>query len=193
MLRQAFSKVLYPGINDDGMASPIPTKLEKPLIEALDRFVAEGLYQSRSEAIRDAIRRLVESNYLSRNRFLRIVAEISAQTILNAYLDTVTDIILYGSVASGIVTEESDIDILVLLSTKGPRSLGQMEVRIHETVYPIALAAGVVITPIALDKREFLNLARAGDHFVEDIIRYGIAIQGATLDELRKQRIPEEG
>jgi Arc/MetJ-type ribon-helix-helix transcriptional regulator len=62
------------------MGLPIPTKLEEPLIRALDKMVADGLYQSRSEAIRDSVRRLVERNYVSRISFLRIIAEnISAQ------------------------------------------------------------------------------------------------------------------
>lgn len=44
------------------VAFAIPTKLEEPLVRALDRLVADGLYQSKSEAIRDGVRRLVERN-----------------------------------------------------------------------------------------------------------------------------------
>ncbi len=175
------------------MALAIPTKLEEPLIRALDSLVADGFYQSRSEAIRDAIRRLVERNYVSKIRFLRVVAEITAQVILSKYPETVTDIIVYGSVASGRASEDSDLDILVLVSTKSHESPSQMEICIHEIVYPIALACGTVITPIVLEKRKFLNLARAGQHFAGEVITYGIPVQGTTLNELRKQSIPEKG
>jgi Arc/MetJ-type ribon-helix-helix transcriptional regulator len=174
------------------MALPIPTKLEEPLVEALDRLVAEGFYQSRSEAIRDAVRRLVEKNYVSRTRFLRIIADISAQVILSIHPDIVTDIILYGSAASGQVSEDSDVDILVLISTKGRESPSKVEIRIHEATYPIALACGSVVTPIVVERMRFLELCRSGEHFAMEIIRYGIPLHGMILNELRKQTVPEK-
>ncbi len=175
------------------MALPIPTKLEEPLIRALDRLVADGLYQSRSEAIRDSVRRLVERSYLSKIRFLRIIAEIATQAILSKYKETVTDIILYGSLASGQVSEDSDVDILVLISTKGHESPSQVEMGIHEITYPIVLTSGSVITPIVLEKREFQKLYRKGEHFVSEIVRKGIPLHGMMLNELRKQTIPAKG
>jgi len=185
-------KNLYWGINIiSHMALPIPTKLEESLIRALDRLVADGIYQSRSEAIRDSVRRLVERSYLSKIRFLRIIAEIAARAILSKYPKTVTDIILYGSVASGQVSEDSDVDILVLVSTKGQES--QVEMRIHEITYPMALTSGSVITPIVLEKRRFLELYRKGEHFVSEIVRKGIQLHGMILNELRKQTIPAKG
>jgi len=175
------------------MALPIPTKLEESLIRALDRLVADGIYQSRSEAIRDSVRRLVERSYISKIRFLRIIAEITAQAILSKYKDTVNDIILYGSVASGQVSEDSDVDILALVSTKGHESTSQVEVGIHEITYPIALTSGSVITPIVLERRRFLELCRKGEHFVDEIVRKGISLHGMMLNELREQRIPAKG
>jgi len=175
------------------MALPIPTKLEESLVRALDRLVADGLYQSRSEAIRDSVRRLVERSYLSRIGFLRIISEIAAQSILSKYPETVTDVILYGSVASGRVSEDSDVDILVLTSTKGHESQSQVEMRIHEITYPIALTSGSVITPIVLEKRRFLELYRKGEHFVSEIVRKGIPLYGVISNELRKQTIPAKG
>jgi len=189
-----FRKNLYWGINIISyMALPIPTKLEESLIRALDRLVADGIYQSRSEAIRDSVRRLVERSYLSKIRFLRIIAEIAAQAILSKYPKTVTDIILYGSVASGQVSEESDVDILVLVSTKGQESRSQVEMRIHEITYPMALTSGSVITPIVLEKRRFLELYRKGEHFLSEIVNKGIQLHGMILNELRKQTIPAKG
>jgi len=175
------------------MGLPIPTKLEEPLVAALDRLVGDGLYQSRSEAIRDAVRTLVERRYVSKIRFLRVIAEISAQVILSAHSDTVTDIILYGSVATGKLSEDSDIDILILVSIKGHESSSELEIRIHETTYPIALASASVITPIVLEKRRFLALCRNGEHFAKEVVMHGIPLHGMTLRELRKQRIPAKG
>jgi len=177
------------------MGLAIPTKLEAPLVRALDGLVAEGLYQSRSEAIRDAVRRLVERNYISKVRFLRVIAEVSAQLILDEYGDAVTDIILYGSVASGSVSDDSDIDIdiLVLVSDTMGKNLSQVEIRIHEITYAVALSSGSVITPIVLSRRKFVDLAGEGQHFAREIGKYGIEIKGTTLNELRKHGLSEKG
>jgi predicted nucleotidyltransferase len=169
------------------MGLAIPTKLEAPLVRALDNLVSEGLYQSRSEAIRDAIRGLVERNYISRSRFLTVIARVSAQLVLDEYGDAVTDIILYGSVASGRVSDDSDIDLLVLVTDRMSKNLSQVEIRIHEIVYAVALSSALVITPIVLDKRAFLDLAREEEHFAREIVKYGIEIKGTTLNELRRR------
>jgi predicted nucleotidyltransferase len=174
------------------MALAIPTKLEAPLVEAIDSLVTEGLYQSRSEAIRDAIRRLVERNYISRARFLTVIARISTQLILDEYGDAVTDIILYGSVATGRASDDSDIDILVLVSDTISTDLSQVEIRIHEIVYPVALSSDSVVTPIVLNKNKFLDLWEQQQHFAKEIVKYGIEMKGTTLNELRKPRLSEK-
>jgi predicted nucleotidyltransferase len=174
------------------MALAIPTKLEAPLVRALDNLVAEGLYQSRSEAIRDAIRGLVERTYISRVRFLTVIARVSAQLVLDEYGEAVTDIILYGSVASGRASDDSDIDILVLVSDRTSKNLSQVEIRIHEIVYPVALSSASVVTPIVLSKSKFLDLFEEGQHFAEEIVKHGIEIKGTTLNELRKSGLSQK-
>jgi predicted nucleotidyltransferase len=174
------------------MGLAIPTKLEAPLVRALDNLVAEGLYQSRSEAIRDAIRGLVERNYISRVRFLAVIARVSAQLILDEYGDAVTDIILYGSVATGRASDDSDIDLLVLVSDTMSKNLSQVEIRTHEIVYPVALSSASVVTPIVLNKSKFLDLFEQGQHFAREIVEHGIEIKGTTLNELRKQGLSKK-
>ena len=44
----------------------VPVKITKRLVEELDRMVSEGWYASRSEVIRDAVRRLAERRKLDR-------------------------------------------------------------------------------------------------------------------------------
>jgi Arc/MetJ-type ribon-helix-helix transcriptional regulator len=174
------------------MAVAIPTKLEPPLVRALDNLVVEGLYQSRSEAIRDAIRRLIERNYISRVRFLTVIARISARLILDEYSDAVTDIILYGSVATGRASDDSDVDLLVLVSDTMGKNLSEVEIRMHEIVYPVALSSASVITPIVLNKNKFLSLFAEGQHFAKEIVKHGIEIKGTTLNELRIPRLSEK-
>jgi predicted nucleotidyltransferase len=174
------------------MALAIPTKLEAPLVRALDSLVAEGLYRSRSEAIGHTIKGLVERNYISRARFLTVITRVSAQLILDEYSDAVTDIILYGSVAKGRASDDSDVDILVLVSDRTSKNLSQVEIRIHEIVYPVALSSASVITPIVLNKNKFLDLFEQGQHFAKEIVKYGIEMKGTTLNELRKPGLSEK-
>jgi len=42
----------------------LPLRMPKKLLEEIDSLVSAGLYESRSEAIRDAARRLIESKRL---------------------------------------------------------------------------------------------------------------------------------
>lgn len=44
----------------------VPAKMTEKLVQELDRLVEEGWYTSRSEAIRDAVRDLVERRRLHR-------------------------------------------------------------------------------------------------------------------------------
>jgi len=63
----------------------LPLRLPRKLIEELDYLVKAGLYGSRSEAIRDAVRRLIESKrlLLEPYRFYRLRVE-EAITALKA-------------------------------------------------------------------------------------------------------------
>ncbi len=48
------------------MMESVPAKMTEKLLEELDRLVQEGWYASRSEAIRDAVRELIERRKLDR-------------------------------------------------------------------------------------------------------------------------------
>ena len=60
-----FIKYYYSNIIGDFMET-VPTKLTPKLLEELDETVEEGWYASRSEAIRDAVRELVEKMKLEK-------------------------------------------------------------------------------------------------------------------------------
>ncbi|MCP8304653.1 MAG: nucleotidyltransferase domain-containing protein [archaeon] len=112
------------------MSKAIPTKLDKAIVDHIDRLVSKGLYVSRSEAIRDAVRELVAKRYISVSHFLRVMAEIAGEIIISNF-PKVTDVILFGSVATGEADMESDIDLLVLIESKNDVEAGEMEIRIH--------------------------------------------------------------
>jgi Arc/MetJ-type ribon-helix-helix transcriptional regulator len=55
----------------------LPLRLPKKLLEEIDCLVKAGLYESRSEALRDAVRRLIESKglLLEPHRYYRLRVE----------------------------------------------------------------------------------------------------------------------
>jgi len=136
------------------MGLAVPTKLEEKLVEALDRLVSEGFYVSRSEAIREAVRKLVAEQYISLHRFLRVIAEVTSETLALHLGDTVTDVILFGSVARGDVTFDSDIDLLVLIKHENAFMVRR---KLHEIIYPISLASSTPVTSIVINREEFIE------------------------------------
>jgi Arc/MetJ-type ribon-helix-helix transcriptional regulator len=70
----------------------IPIKLSDSLTAALDELVKSGFYVSRNDAVRDAIRRLVEGNRPTKvkdsNRLqveLQSIARVVSAILLNKY------------------------------------------------------------------------------------------------------------
>lgn len=177
---------LIPGYN---MPRVIPAKLDNALVEQVDRLVSEGLYVSRSEAIRNGVRRLISERYVSVSAMLRMIAEAAAELIIRRIGSVVTDVILFGSVARSGAGLESDIDLFVLLKGKGEEA-GEYETLMHEEVYPLALAAKTVISVIAVDREDFISWFKAGSHFAEEIVGSGIQLRGRLLSELGKPRVP---
>lgn len=165
------------------MNNAIPTKLDKVIIEHIDRLVSEGFYVSRSEAIRDAVRNLIAERYITISRFLRAMAEIAGEIIIEKFSPIVTDVILFGSVATGKADIESDIDLLVLIESK--TEAGEMEIKTHEAIYPLSLAASIVFSAIVVHKDQFLNWLKEGSQFALEIVKKGVQIKGCMLDELR--------
>jgi Arc/MetJ-type ribon-helix-helix transcriptional regulator len=55
----------------------LPLRLPRKLVEEIDYLVKAGLYESRSEALRDAVRRLIESRtlLLEPHRYYRLRVE----------------------------------------------------------------------------------------------------------------------
>ena len=139
------------------MGLAVPTKIDEKLVRELDRLVLEGLYVSRSEAIREAIRRLVAEHHMSLQGFLRVIAEIASETLKSNLVGVVTDVVLFGSVARGDVTLDSDIDLLVLVEEKDAFRVRR---RVHEIVYPVSLASATPITLMVMNRGEFVEWMR---------------------------------
>jgi len=165
------------------MELAIPTKLDEKLVEALDRLVSEGFYVSRSEAIREAVRKLTAEQYVSLQNFLRIIAEIASETLTSTLDGVVTDVILFGSVASGNVTPDSDIDLLVLIKYDGDAP--RIRRKIHEIIYPISLASNTPITLVVASREKFTTWAKSKYSFAQEIVEEGHQMYGDVLSIVR--------
>jgi len=161
----------------------VPTKLDEKLVEALDRLVSEGFYVSRSEAIREAVRKLTAEQYISMQRFLRVIAEIASETLTSHLGDAVTDVVLFGSVAQGNVTFDSDIDLLVLV--KREKDSPKIRRRLHERIYPISLASNTPITLVVIARDEFAKWVRSRLSFAQEVVKEGVQLHGDVLKLVR--------
>jgi len=160
----------------------IPTKLDNKLVEELDRLVSEGFYVSRSEAIREAIRRLVAQHYISLQRFLRVIAEIASEILKSNLASVITDIVLFGSVARGDATLESDIDLLILIKHNNAPTVRR---KAHEIIYPTSLVSATPITLIIMNQEEFIKWMKSKLNFAKEIKEEGIQLYGDVLSLVR--------
>ncbi len=165
------------------MQLAIPTKLDERLVRLLDELVSKGLYTSRSEAIRDAVRRLIARLYVSTADFLRTVAQIAAEVIVSRFERDVTGVVLFGSVARGSVSLDSDIDLLIL--ARDGASVPKLRRMIHEAVYPISLASDVPITLVVITRRRFAEMLEAGCSFANEVAERGVQLCGDALEVAR--------
>jgi len=161
----------------------VPTKLDVKLVEALDRLVSEGFYVSRSEAIREAVRKLTAEQYMSLQNFLSVMARVASEVLASFFGDTVTDIVLFGSVCRGDVTLDSDIDLLVLL--KNWKDSSRIRRALHERIYPISLAANTPITLVVIAREEFNAWIKSKFSFAQEIIKEGLQLHGDILNLVR--------
>jgi len=166
------------------MSVVVPARLDRKLLLELDKLVSRGLYVSRSDAVRDAVRRIVvqatekEINYPVLHR---LVADTASYFIV-ANMKTVTDVILYGSVARGESDGESDIDLLVLVSDGEE---WESESKLYDLLYPVMLSSEQVLTIYVLKRGTYRKLFFGGSSFARSIAKEGVQLHGSILDEIR--------
>ena len=102
---------------------------------------------------------------------LRSVADTLVQRLLAEFKDEIHSIVLYGSVARGEATTESDVDVLVI--TEAPGELKEM---FDDVGYDISLTDGVYIELMFSSTAQFQSLASMGSWFASDVIGEGIVL-----------------
>lgn len=160
----------------------VPVKLSDSLTDALDELVKGGFYTSRNDALRDAVRSLIHSRRLTRTEErvrlqieLRVVARAATAIILDKNREAISRIVLFGSAAKGEVSEESDVDLLVVVKN-GDRHVWRR--RFIEEVMPIAYSLGRYISIKTFTEKEFKSLVDKRSPFVKEVLSHGISLYG---------------
>lgn len=101
-----------------------------------------------------------------------------AKRVRTRFGDRLARVVLFGSRARGDVTEESDIDVLVLLRAPiGEETRATREVwTIVEEVLRLEPRAYVPLAPIVLAEERFLELKRRERSFALDVEAEGIPL-----------------
>jgi len=166
------------------MSTVVPVRISKELAEKINELVKTGLYSSRSNLIREALRRFIasEQTLTPRTSVGEFAAKL-ASTIIMWNEKAVTDVILFGSAARGEATAESDVDLLILTEEAQPWRVRQ---RLYGLIYPIIPLLGVDVSLIVINKNIFASMVREGDPFAISVINEGIKLRGELLNEYGK-------
>jgi len=166
------------------MSVVVPARIPKKMVEEINELVRTGLYSSRSNLVREAVRRLAasESPRAQKASISELAANL-ASTMIAWNEKRATDVILFGSSARGEATTESDVDLLVLTEEAQPWRVRR---RLYEIIYPIIPVMGIDISLIVVNKEAFVHMIKVGDRFAISVIDEGIQLHGAFLDEYRR-------
>lgn len=168
----------------ESMSLVIPVRVPREFAQKIKELVDAGLYPNRSELVREALRRLVVSEGMTaqKNNLGKVAATVaSAMVFWNE--KSVTDVVLFGSMARGEATVGSDVDLLVLVENAEGWVVRQ---RLYDLVYPIIPALGVDVSLIVIGKKRFIRMVGEGDPFALCVVREGVQLYGGFLDEYSK-------
>lgn len=163
------------------MSQVIPVRVPKDVVERINRLVDLGVFPNRSSLVREALRRLSvsEEREFYKSAFIRDVAVLaSCMIVWNE--KSVSDVILFGSVARGEATVESDVDLLVLIENVESWVARR---RLYDLIYPIIAALGVDISLVVFEKKRFMEMVRVEDPFAVTVLKEGIQLYGGFLIE----------
>ena len=96
--------------------------------------------------------------------------------LLGIYGDLIDSVILYGSVARGTQTDESDVDIALILF---PGATAEMHDRMLDLVVDLELACGKVLSVIRIDRERFKEW-EATLPFYQNIRKEGVVLWQAA-------------
>jgi predicted nucleotidyltransferase len=102
----------------------------------------------------------------------RATVDAFASRVQEADLDSVRELLLFGSVARGTQSSDSDADVLAVIEDSAHRSA--VEDRLRDIAYEVELDRGVVLSLVVLSESEY----RAGGPFLEHVQRDAETLHG---------------
>lgn len=170
------------------MSAVVPARMEQKLMKKLDDLVKSGRYVSRSEAVRDAVRQLVAKYETpSLSVVYEAYARVAASFLAHLFGDKISDVILYGSVANGTATEESDIDLLILAKEEEPFKL---TAEIVSLLYPLELQLNTMFSVNVYRQKDYIDALEKGFLFEKNVLETGKPLYGDLVHELRTGKTP---
>lgn len=112
------------------------------------------------------------------SRPLKNVAEDFADEVCNKY-DEIVSVILFGSVVNGLPTEDSDIDILILIRSEADP--GDIEEKVWAVRDRYERENKVNISPVVMGKKEFDLNAENREPFATKVKKQGVLLKGEKL------------
>jgi len=166
------------------MSTVLPVRVPSHSARRIRELVDAGVYSSRSDLIREAIRRLIvsEGAITEKASIGKVIASL-VSTIIKWNEKDVTDVVLFGSMARGQAKIESDIDLLVLVENEQPWMVRQ---RLYDLIYPVIPVFGVDISLIVMNKKRFACMVKDGDPFGLSVVSEGIQLHGDFINENSK-------
>lgn len=170
------------------MSTVVPARMEQKLLKKLDKLVKSGRYVSRSDAVRDAVRQLIAKYEApSLSVVYEAYAKVAASLLAQFFGDKISDVILYGSVAMGEATEESDIDLLILVKGEDPFKLTS---EIVSFLYPLELQLNILFSVNVYRREDFQEALKNNFLFEKNVLETRKTLYGDLVHEFRTRKTP---
>ncbi len=153
----------------------IPIRVNSHLVDEIDALVKEGTFRSRNDGIRDGIRFLLREYGPSYQEEKQILAQVAANFLFSMYPDTFLAVVLFGSVAKGRASSDSDIDLLTLTCQElDYEAVGTFTERLYDLLKKVPH----IISLHFMSRQKFNQGLQDQYTFETDIYREGILLAG---------------
>jgi predicted nucleotidyltransferase len=155
----------------------IPIRINETLISNLDELIEKGLFLNRNEGLRASLRSLIYHYHRKPPKTHQILAKIIANYLYMHYSEVIQAIYLFGSVANNTQTEDSDIDLLILINRSLPYD---EEMKIIKAVLQLLGNLNYIPSLHFEEIKRFQQAIEQEFEFETNIIMKGILLQGST-------------
>ncbi len=157
------------------MSRVVPARLPPDLARGIDRLVRSGRFANRSEAIKEATRLLLSAGDTPPPSAMARGAARLLSLLVAWNTPAVEVIVLFGSLARGEPTPQSDVDILVLI---GRGRSWKVRRTLYNLIYPVIAGLGVDVSLLVLDRAAWLSMVQQGDPLALSIMKEGVLLWG---------------